>query len=97
MPLAKSNIQTTDNVVRARSGQIIVIGGLMREAIIDRDAGIPVVGDIPIVGNLFNQKSVERIKSELVILLRPTIVSHSRGTLRCFLVRGWRPSTIRRR
>lgn len=77
VPLAKSNIQTTDNVVRARSGQIIVIGGLMREGIIDGDAGVPIVGDLPVVGNLFKQKAVDRIKSELVILLRPTIVSHS--------------------
>lgn len=77
VPLAKNNIQTTDNVVRARSGQIIVIGGLMKEAIIDGRAGVPIVGDVPIVGNLFKQKAIERIKSELVILLRPTIVSHS--------------------
>lgn len=75
VPLAKNNIQTTDNVVRAQSGQIIVIGGLMKEGIIDGRAGVPIVGDVPVVGNLFKQKEVKRIKSELVILLRPTIVA----------------------
>jgi len=77
VPLAKSNIQTTDNVVRARSGQVIVIGGLMKEVVIDARAGVPIVGDWPVIGDLFKQTAVERIKSELVILLRPTIVSHS--------------------
>ena len=77
MPLAKSTIQTTDNVVRARSGQIIVIGGLMKERIVDARAGVPIIGDWPVIGNLFKQKSVQRIKSELVILLRPTIVRRS--------------------
>ncbi|NIO43185.1 MAG: pilus (MSHA type) biogenesis protein MshL [Burkholderiales bacterium] len=77
VPLAKSNIQTTDNVVRARSGQIIIIGGLMKEGVIGGQAGVPIVGDIPVVGNLFKQKDIERIKSELVILLRPTIVTRN--------------------
>ncbi len=77
VPLAKSNIQTTDNVVRARSGQIIVIGGLMREAIVDARAGVPIASEWPVVGDLFKQQAVRRIKSELVILLRPTIVSSS--------------------
>jgi MSHA biogenesis protein MshL len=74
VPLAKNNIQTTDNIVRAQSGQIIVIGGLMKEGIIDGRAGIPIVSDVPVVGNLFKHKDIKRIKSELVILLRPTIV-----------------------
>lgn len=77
VPLAKSNIQTTDNVVRARSGQIIIIGGLMKEGVIGGQAGVPIIGDVPVVGNLFKQKDIERIKSELVILLRPTIVTQN--------------------
>ncbi|MDH3437910.1 MAG: hypothetical protein OEN48_13090, partial [Betaproteobacteria bacterium] len=39
------------------------------------DSGqVPVVGDAPVVGNLFRQKTVSSAKSELVILLKPTIV-----------------------
>jgi len=74
LPLAASTIQESDNVVRASSGQIIVIGGLMREGVTDENASVPFLGDIPIIGNLFKHKRVTRIKNELVILLKPTVV-----------------------
>ena len=74
LPLAFSSIQESDNVVRAFNGQIIVIGGLMKEGSNDQDASIPFLGDIPILGNAFKHKRVSRIKRELVILLKPTIV-----------------------
>ncbi|MFL6622705.1 MAG: pilus (MSHA type) biogenesis protein MshL [Sulfurifustis sp.] len=75
LPLASSTIQESDNVVRAQSTQIIVIGGLMREASTDDNASVPLLGDIPIVGNLFKQRRITRVKRELVILLKPTIVN----------------------
>jgi MSHA biogenesis protein MshL len=74
LPTALSNIQESDNVVRAQSGQVVVIGGLMKEGSSDKNASVPFFGDIPLVGNLFKQKQVARTKSELVILLKPTIV-----------------------
>ena len=74
LPLAASSIQESDNVVRAQSGQFVVIGGLMREGTTDDNASIPFLGDIPIVGNLFKHKRITRIKNELVILIKPTIV-----------------------
>jgi len=75
LPLALSTIQESDNIVRAQSGQIIVIGGLMKEATTDRDASVPLLADIPIVGSLFKHKNINRIKKELVILLKPTSIS----------------------
>ncbi|GMR20980.1 MAG: pilus (MSHA type) biogenesis protein MshL [Gammaproteobacteria bacterium] len=74
LPLAMSSIQESDNVVRARSGQVVVIGGLMKEGSSDESASIPLLGDIPILGNLFKHKRVARIKKELIILLRPTVI-----------------------
>lgn len=74
LPLAASTIQESDNIVRAGSGQIIVIGGLMREGVTDDNASVPLLGDIPIVGHLFRHKRITRIKNELVILLKPTVV-----------------------
>lgn len=72
---ALSSVQESDNIVRATSGQIIVIGGLMKEASTDDNASVPVLGDIPLIGNLFKHKKVTRIKRELVILLKPTIIN----------------------
>ncbi len=74
LPLASSTIQESDNIVRAQSAQIVVIGGLMREASTDDQASVPLLGDIPIVGNLFKHRKITRVKRELVILLRPTVV-----------------------
>jgi MSHA biogenesis protein MshL len=74
LPLAFGSIQVADSIVRARSGQVIVIGGLMKEGSTDEDAAVPLLGDAPIVGNLFKHKKVTRIKRELVILVKPTVV-----------------------
>jgi MSHA biogenesis protein MshL len=73
---ALSSVQESDNIVRATSGQIIVIGGLMKEASTDDNASVPLLGDIPLIGNLFKSKKVTRIKRELVILLKPTVINN---------------------
>ncbi len=78
LPLAVSSIQESDNVVRAQNGQVIVIGGLMKEASSEINASVPLLGDIPIIGNLFKHKKLTRVKKELVILVRPTVVDNSR-------------------
>jgi len=75
LPLALSTIQESDNVVRAQSGQVIVIGGLMKEGSTDQHASVPLLGDIPLLGNLFKHKKVTRVKKELVILLKPTVIN----------------------
>ena len=77
LPLALSTVRESDSIVRARSGQVIVIGGLMQERTNDQDAKTPFLGDLPGVGSLFNHKKQEGVKSELVILLKPVVV---RGT-----------------
>jgi MSHA biogenesis protein MshL len=74
LPLALSTVRETDSIVRAKSGQVVVIGGLMQDVIDDRDAKTPVAGDIPLLGNLFKHKKHNTVKSELVILLRPIVV-----------------------
>ncbi|MBI3898095.1 MAG: pilus (MSHA type) biogenesis protein MshL [Gammaproteobacteria bacterium] len=75
LPLASSAIQESDNIVRAQSSQIIVIGGLMKEASTEDNASVPLLGDIPVLGNLFKHKKITRVKRELVILLKPTIIN----------------------
>ena len=74
LPLAVSQIRESDSVVRAHSGQVIVIGGLMRETRRRDDYKTPFLGNIPGVGNLFKSKRDQSTTVELVLLLRPVIV-----------------------
>ena len=74
LPLAFSTIRESDSVVRAQSGQVVVVGGLMENISSDDDAGLPGVGDVPGVGVLFKQQSQKNKRTELVILLRPLVV-----------------------
>ncbi len=75
VPLAASTIRESDSIVKASSGQIIVIGGLMQNSSKDINAGVPLVSKLPGVGHLFRQKNQTGVKSELVILLRPMVVT----------------------
>ena len=75
IPLALSSIRESDSVVKAGSGQVIVIGGLMTSGSNDTFAKTPGLGDIPGLGKLFQQRSQASSKSELVILLRPVIAN----------------------
>ncbi|MEH6470165.1 MAG: pilus (MSHA type) biogenesis protein MshL [Halopseudomonas sp.] len=73
LPLALSTIRESDSVVRASSGQVIVIGGLMQTISSDGYGKTPLLGDLDFVGGLFQQTRQQTIKSELVILLKPTL------------------------
>jgi MSHA biogenesis protein MshL len=74
LPLAFSEVRESDSVVKARSGQVVVIGGLMRTARRKQDYGLPLLGDVPVLGNLFKSQRTTETKTELVILLRPVVV-----------------------
>jgi len=74
LPLALSQIRESDSVVRAHSGQVIVIGGLMTTQNSNTNYQTPGLGSIPIVGNLFKSKQTTATKTELVILLKPIVV-----------------------
>jgi MSHA biogenesis protein MshL len=73
LPLARSTVRETDSVIRAESGQIVVIGGLIQNSSEDRNSAVPFFSEIPVVGELFKQRRFESTKSELVILLRPVV------------------------
>jgi MSHA biogenesis protein MshL len=74
LPLAFSEIRESDSVVRAKSGQIIAIGGLMRNSSRKQEFGTPVLGKIPGLKRLFSSSREVETKTELVILLRPIVV-----------------------
>ncbi len=74
LPLAKSSIRESDSVVRAKDGDVIVIGGLMKDAKFEEVSKVPLLGDIPFLGHLFRSTANVQNKTELVILLKPTVV-----------------------
>jgi len=74
LPLAFSQVRESDSVVKAKSGQLIVIGGLMLSNHQVQDYRVPLLGDLPLVGKLFQSRQKTDDHTELVILLRPIIV-----------------------
>ena len=74
LPLARSTIRESDSIIRAQSGQVVVIGGLMQTQTSDEDSGLPVLKDIQGLGHLFKQRNMRNRKTELVILIRPILV-----------------------
>lgn len=78
LPLARSTVRESDSIVRAHSGQVIVIGGLMKNERNRRRAQTPVLGELPVLGVLFRHRQDTATKTELVILLRPVVVTGNR-------------------
>ncbi len=70
----------TEVLIENRS--TIVLGGLIDDTVIERESRVPVLGKIPILGNLFKSRSTERQKTNLMIILRPTIVEGSGDDIR---------------
>lgn len=74
LPLAFSQVRESDSIVKASSGQLIVIGGLMRTSRSSQDYRIPGLGSLPWLGHLFRSQQRSEVHTELVILLRPMVV-----------------------
>jgi MSHA biogenesis protein MshL len=74
LPLAFSEIREADSVVKAKSGQIIAIGGLMRTTSRRVDFSTPWLGRVPGLKRVFGSSRDVESKTELVILLRPIVV-----------------------
>ena len=80
LPLAKSTIRESDNIVRAKSGQVIVIGGLLQNDVREEVAGVPILSKIPFIGPFFRRTEQLSQKIELVVLLRPIISNNKAWT-----------------
>lgn len=71
---SKRSIETT---VLANSGETIILGGLIQDDVTDTDKRVPVLGSIPILGNLFKSKTKRQTKTNLVVFIRPTVIASS--------------------
>lgn len=72
----KRQITTT---VLAGNGQTIVLGGLIDDDIQESAQKVPVLGDIPLIGNLFSSRATTKVKRNLMVFIRPTIISDAAG------------------
>ena len=77
LPLALREIRESDSIVRAHSGEVVVLGGLMQETTVQSDGKRPLLGDIPVLNMFFRTKNDRKTKKELVILMRPVVVDDS--------------------
>ncbi len=74
LPLAQSSVRESDTIIKANSGEIVVIGGLIETRKVDLESKTPFLGDIPFMGELFKSKSQTTQKKELVIMLKPIVI-----------------------
>jgi len=69
-----TNRRSIEAVVQVDDGQIVALGGLITDDIQDNVAKVPILGDIPILGNLFRSKTKRAIKRNLMVFLKPHII-----------------------
>ena len=72
-----TNKRSLESTVMVDDGQIIVLGGLIQDALTDGTSKVPVVGDVPVLGSLFRYDNRRRVKTNLMVFLKPTVVRSS--------------------
>ena len=77
LPLAQSSVRESDTIIRAKSGEIVVIGGLIETRKVDLESKTPLLGDIPLLGELFKSKNQTMQKKELIIMLKPIVIGQN--------------------
>lgn len=70
-------IREMESILRITSGQTVLLGGLMQDEMDLERLGVPVLSRVPGMGRLFRRDREKATKSELVILLRPTVLGES--------------------
>ncbi len=60
--------------VAVRDGETIILGGFISDSRTISDSGVPYLKDIPLFGNLFKSKSSQNLRTELIMLMRPTVL-----------------------
>ncbi|MDD5284970.1 MAG: pilus (MSHA type) biogenesis protein MshL [Desulfuromonadaceae bacterium] len=69
------DLREMTTTVKMHDGQLVIIGGLISRKSSTQDEKVPFIGDIPFLGKLFTREKISEERSELVLLLRPQIVS----------------------
>lgn len=76
--IATVDVQTSKRVINTRvlanDGEIIVLGGLISDNVTESEQRVPILGSIPLIGNLFKTRSSTKDKTNLMVFLRPKIL-----------------------
>ncbi|MGY8766900.1 MAG: secretin N-terminal domain-containing protein [Pirellulales bacterium] len=68
--------QTATTVISARTGQTVVMGGLIDQKTLTISRKVPIIADIPVVGHLFRYDSYAKERNELMIILTPSVINN---------------------
>ncbi len=66
--------RTAGAKVAVLDGETIILGGFISDSRSTADSGIPGLKDIPLLGNLFKSRSIQNLRTELIMLMRPTVL-----------------------
>jgi type II secretory pathway component GspD/PulD (secretin) len=69
------NTANIEGVVVAKDGLTVAIGGLIRNTVSKEESKVPVLGDIPVIGNVFKDKIESASRKELILLITPHIIT----------------------
>lgn len=72
------SVRETQTIVRVREGQTILIAGLMQSKENETLTGVPCLMNVPVAGEAFRHTRKEKIKSEIIVFITPTIYSHKK-------------------
>jgi len=75
-----TNERTIETTVIVEDGGILVLGGLIEETLRENYQRVPILGSIPILGNLFRNRSTDLVKTNLMVFIRPKILRDSSQT-----------------
>ena len=64
--------------ILSADGQTVVLGGLIKDDVLSSDSRLPVLGSIPVLGHAFRSQTSKKVKTNLLIFIRPTIVRDDR-------------------
>ncbi len=77
-----TNTRSIKTSVLVDDGKMIVLGGLIKDDLLESESKVPLLGDIPLLGMLFRSKSAKKIKTNLMIFLKPTILRDLEDSVR---------------
>lgn len=76
------NVKRVKTQVRVNNGETAILGGIFEQTLRDDTTKVPLLGDIPVLGNLFKSNSKKDEKTELLLFLTPRLIDENMGAMR---------------